>query len=484
MASARHRTAISRDELSRPLRLAILHEIVDKSTSVLDYGCGRGGDVSRLKKKKIKATGWDPYYQPETKRKTTDVVNLGFVVNVVEDPIERAEVLREEWKLTRQTLIVSARLENELDDAHVTAFGDGWMTRQGTFQKFFEHDELGAWIQAIVREKPIAAGPGTYYIFRRTIDRERYLASRFRRPITLPRPRPSDEDFKKNKKILEPLVEFVAERGRLPAAHELSQAVDLEEVFGSLRKAFRVVQWVTDKEAWDLVRLERSIDLLVHLALAKFHGRLRWSELPDEIQRDVRAFHRSYKAACEKADKLLFATGNKDAILLACRASGVGKMTPTAVYVHETALSALPALLRVYEGCARAIAGTVDGANVIKLFRDQAKVSYLVYEDFDKDSHPALCESVVCDLMGQTVKARSYRRFTNLPILHRKEMLVTAQYPNYEKFKRLTKAEEKAGLFKEPSRIGFQNGWEEVLKEAGVRVSEHRVREGGTFKRD
>ena len=36
------------------------------------------------------------------------MVNLGYVVNVIEDPSERAEALRLAWKLTRQVLVVAA----------------------------------------------------------------------------------------------------------------------------------------------------------------------------------------------------------------------------------------------------------------------------------------------------------------------------------------------------------------------------------------
>jgi len=34
--------------------------------------------------------------------------------------------------------------------------------------------------------------------------------------------------------------------------------------------------------------------------------------------------------------------------------------------VRRSALPNLPRLLRLYEGCARVLAGTVDGANIIK----------------------------------------------------------------------------------------------------------------------
>ena len=40
-------------------------------------------------------------------------------------------------------------------------------------------------------------------------------------------------------------------------------------------------------------------------------------------------------------------------------------------------------LLRVYEGCARAYLGEVEGANLIKLHRHSGKVSYLVDPDFE-----------------------------------------------------------------------------------------------------
>ena len=53
--------------------------------------------------------GWDLVYAPNPARREADVVNLGYVVNVIEDPSERREVLRRAWSLARQILVVSAR---------------------------------------------------------------------------------------------------------------------------------------------------------------------------------------------------------------------------------------------------------------------------------------------------------------------------------------------------------------------------------------
>ena len=48
----------------------------------------------------------------------------------------------------------------------------------GTFQKFFEHEELGAWIDQALGTQSVAAGLGSYYVFREATERETYLASR------------------------------------------------------------------------------------------------------------------------------------------------------------------------------------------------------------------------------------------------------------------------------------------------------------------
>ena len=65
----------------------------------------------------------------------------------------------------------------------------------------------------------------------------------------------------------------------------------------------------------------------------------------------------------------LFRAGSAEAVDEACRRSAVGKLLPTALYVHRSALEALDPLLRVYEGCARAYLGEVEGANLIKIYR-------------------------------------------------------------------------------------------------------------------
>jgi DNA phosphorothioation-associated putative methyltransferase len=107
---SRHRTAIKRTDFSHPIRLALEHGLISETTTVFDYGCGHGGDVDRLREMGVAAEGWDPVYCPLTNPNGSDVVNLGYVINVIENGAERAAALRAAWNLARKLLVVSARL--------------------------------------------------------------------------------------------------------------------------------------------------------------------------------------------------------------------------------------------------------------------------------------------------------------------------------------------------------------------------------------
>jgi hypothetical protein len=290
-----------------------------------------------------------------------------------------------------------------------------------------------------------------------------------------PRVRVSKQTFEAARSLLEPLMGFVAARGRLPRPHELKGSASLTERFGSIRAAFALVRRVTGAAQWQTIVAERRRDLLVYLALAAFRRRPAFSALPEELQYDIRDLFGTYKAACTAADELLFSAGNTEAVDLACRTATVGKLTPEALYAHSSTLAFLPPLLRVYEGCARALVGTVEEANVLKFNRRDARVSYLSYPGFERDPHPPLHNAVVASLSKLRVDFRDYRESANPPILHRKEALVATDHPLWGKFARLTAQEERLGLYADPTAIGTKAGWTEILAQAGVQLRGHRV---------
>lgn len=466
---------MARTDISRPLRLALGDGLLHAGRSVMDYGCGRGGDVARLRSLGFDCSGWDPVHAPDGDLRPAAIVNLGYVVNVIEDPEERRAVVQRAWRLAQDLLVVSARLVDERPGKTLPSLSDGVVTRLGTFQKFFEQQELRSWLEQTLEQRVVAAAPGVFYVFRTEESRSAFLARRFRRPDRVPRLRVSDRLVAEHRDLLDELAAFLGARGRLPEAGELASHERLVSAIGTVARAHRLLLLVTDPAEWDAVRRSRSEDLLIYLALAKFDGRPVMGQLPLDMQRDVKAFFGSYAKACATADETLFALGGQDRLDSAAAGSPIGKLLPTALYVHVDAIADLPTALRLYEGCARAAIGQVDGATLVKFRRDEPKISYLCYPEFEREAHPALVESVSVHLQTFRIKTRRYDASGNPPILHRKEACVAPDHPLRERFARLTKAEERAGLYEDTSRIGLRSGWQEAMEKAGIEIRGHRL---------
>ncbi len=471
----RHKTAISRTDLSRPIQLALNAGLLTEDQTFLDYGCGRGDDLRALDALGFDCRGWDPVHRPDGELRESDVVNLGYVVNVIEDPRERVETLKSAWAKATKALVVAARVDIQALPEEVEEHADGVITTRGTFQKFYAQPELRGWIDEVLETQSVAAGPGIFFVFRSDMDRQRYASALVRRRLQSPVGRVSEALFEQHRAALEPLVEFFHERGRLPNEDELSTATQLVAGFGSIPKAFRAVRTALADAKWNEIEEARRDDLLVYLGLERFGKRAAYGELQPELQHDIKAFFGTYTKGCSDADTLLFSTGDLALVGEACRQAEIGKLTPDGIYVHHSALDQLPPRLRMYEGCARVMVGEVEGASLIKLDRTRPKVSYLSYPDFDTVAHPTLESSVVVWL--DTMVARRYyfgdRR--NPPVLHRKETFVAADYMGREKFERLTRQEERKGLLDDPT-IGTLEGWETHLEKHGMRVAGHVLR--------
>jgi DNA phosphorothioation-associated putative methyltransferase len=269
----RHKTAIRRGDLSRPVKCLLRDGLLDGGVSLFDYGCGRGEDVELLTAHGVACSGWDPASRPDTPQAEADVVNLGYVLNVIEAPPDRAETLRRAWGLCRRLLVVSALVAMDGRGKGPVAFGDGVLTGRGTFQKVYEQGELAAYLEAETGAAAVAAAPGVFYLFRDDAAREQHLADRCRRrPLPSRRPR-AERLFDEHRDLLSPLLDAALTLGRLPEADELPQAAELATRFGSLRRAFALVRRVAGDEAWEVAGQRRTEDLLVSLALSRFRRR-------------------------------------------------------------------------------------------------------------------------------------------------------------------------------------------------------------------
>ncbi len=476
--TAAHKTAITRGELSRPLRLALSGEILKHDDTFFDFGCGKGEDIKELEALGIDASGWDPYHRSDGVKTNSDVVNLGYVINVIEDPEERIAVLKDAWELTKKALIVSARLMSE--ERAVTRgrpHGDGYITGHDTFQKFYTQTELRMCLDLNLEVESIAAAPGVFVIFKNETDANEYIIKNRRRRFYSVKVSRADKIYEENTELLNELIDFFTQRGRLPRRDEdIDLQNRLKENVGGIKRAWNVIAKVTEDTNWEEISDNRRDDLLVDLALLKLNRRPNFMSLPEQTRHDIKDFFGSYKQAVTEADELLFSAGNFELIEKVANHSPVGKRLPTALYVHISALENLPPVLRVYEGCARWLIGEVDTANIIKLATHKPKVSYLTYPNFEKDPHPALYEALFVRIRDLDVDGRDYKDSDNPPILHRKEEFISEENPLFERFKRLTKQEERFNLYECDTRlIGYREQWNEHVEKLNLEIRGHRV---------
>jgi len=470
----RHKAAISRNDFSKPVRLALEAGLFTSETRFFDYGCGQGGDVERINKLGYPCSGWDPHYRPDVPLITADVVNLGYVINVIESQAERREALVKAWELTQQVLIVAAQVLIAQGNSQI-AYEDGIITSRNTFQKYYDQEELKLYIDQVLGVDAVPVALGIYFVFRDEAQAQSFRASRFRSRVSIPKVQLNNKRFEDYKELLTPVMTFFTERGRLPTLEELPETEALSTEFGNLRRAFQIVLQATNPQEWDAISDRRRQDLLVYLALSHFGHRPKLRDLTAVVQTDIKALFGGYQPACAAADLMLMSLGNLDIVEERCKSSAIGKKLPRSLWVHVSAIETLDPLLRLYEGCASRTIGRPEEANVIRFHCRKPKITYLVYPNFDAEPHPALHTTMQIDLRDLHVHYRDYDLSDNPPLLHQKDLLVAPDYPGYEKFAKLSRQEEDWGLLEDWKQIGDQRGWQKCLEDHCAELKGHRV---------
>jgi len=186
------------------MKNALRDGVISPESSVFDYGCGRGQDVQLLNALGIRCQGWDPAYFPEATRERADIVNLGYVVNVIESPEERDSTLREAWDLCRKALIVSAQILIAGRGLSHVEFGDGVLTTRNTFQRYYRQEELKTYIEQLLSREAVPAALGVFYVFRDETLGQDILSRRYRRRELVPPRELTLAQFDANRAILDP----------------------------------------------------------------------------------------------------------------------------------------------------------------------------------------------------------------------------------------------------------------------------------------
>ena len=173
----RHRTAIKRNSCSRPIKLALDDKVLVPGMSFFDYGCGHGQDVEFVAKLGIDASGYDPYFFPDEPKKSADIVALGYVLNVIENPTERVTVLKKAFSLANICLVVAVQ-PPKAKVAGAVVFGDGYRTTHNTFQKYYYPKELKKFLAETFKVVPHSADTTISYLFKDQMAEDLYLLNK------------------------------------------------------------------------------------------------------------------------------------------------------------------------------------------------------------------------------------------------------------------------------------------------------------------
>lgn len=447
--------------------MALADGVLAAGLSVLDFGCGRGQDVHRLRRMGFEAYGWDPYYNPSGLREEQDVVMLSYVLNVVEDPLERVTTLADAWKRARRALVVSCRLQWERGQIRGTEHGDGVLTSHSTFQHFFSTRELHSLVENATGVPCMSPSPGIVYAFRDDRDRLGFLA---RGTVT-------KFDWTKTSDYamaISEIVSFTESRGRVPSFDEIPEQTISIIAHLARTEISRLARKGANPSRVSAGAKRAVLDTLLYLGTSIFNGRPVQTELPLLVREDIRAHFRNYHDACARADRLLLKLRD-DTYVRGAMTNSPGKFTATALYVHRRAATRMPVVLRLYEHCGFIAAGRPDDWNILKLNHRGRRVSWSSYPAFDGEPHPKLDWTYGVDMLTLESSFQEFGNRLNRPLLHRKEEFLSPDDPLVPKYRRLTAAELRAGLYANPTKIGLELGWEAELQRCGVELRGHRV---------
>ncbi len=415
----RHRTAIKRYDISRPVKLALDRGILQKRHKFFDYGCGHGMDLEALGGLGYSVSGWDPAFRPKAKKEKADVVNLGYVLNVIEEPRERIETLKGAFSLAERALVVSTMVAGQETLAHVRPYKDGYLTKSNTFQKFFVPGELEDLIESTLGKEAVTLAMGICVVFRDDEDAEQFEASRSRRRIDWSeisaqlqfsspskRERSRVDRYELHRELLDSFWSCLLDLGRAPEPGEFDQMAKVRRVAGGLPKALNLTVQKNGPEIFEASRRARSEDVLVYLAMTQFRKKFLRREIPLRVKNDIRAFFGDVPSAQKKARDILFAAGDPMEVELAVEglSFGVYDEDEEQFTFHRSLLDKLPPILRVYVQCGALRYGDPQEADLIKIHVASGKLTFLHYEKFEKVREPLLNTRIKINLRTQFVQ--------------------------------------------------------------------------------
>ena len=442
----RYKTAIVRYELSGPMKTLAKQGYLDGRFSIFDYGCGRGDDLRELEANGLDALGWDPVFSPDNDKVKSDIVNLGFVLNVIEDQDERLEALLSAWDLADKILVVSVMIANEAYIEQFQPYKDGVITSRNTFQKYYAQSEFKEYLERSLQDDAIAVAPGIFYLFKDKLEEQRYLQSKYQRrynwqQLTSPQPIESKDRAKlvitQNREIFDNFWNVCLDLGRIPANDEFKNSEEVRNLIGSHKKVFGLLQEMFGAHEFANAQKSHKEDLLVYFSMRLFEKRKPYTHQSENLKRDIKALFGDYRTANKLAKELLFAIADTHLIEEECIKAH--EQLPASILnnghsliLHKDYIEALPLLLRVYVGAALQLYGELDDTvELVKIHINSGKLTLTRYDDFSK-SVPFLIERTKIKMVNQNIDFFDYLDESRRPPLLNKHLLLSNKHEQYE----------------------------------------------------
>jgi DNA phosphorothioation-associated putative methyltransferase len=305
------------------------------------------------------------------------------------------ETLKAAWSFAQRAMCVAVMSLGKASTAGHRPYRDGFLTTRGTFQRYFDQQELRDLVQSTTGEAPLSLAPGIVAVFRdKDLEQEVLLRRRSRALFAgaLPRPplrerRPLEPHVRKAREIIErvalrdriattlqTLRATAISLGRLPEPEEIPTE-EMEALAAQRVTALRGIDTLRKElvgdEDFERAAETRRQDLLVHIALSQVPGAPKYKTLPRSIQADIKAFFRSHAAGLEEGRRLLFAAGDRVSVQAdaeAAAAAGLGGLRAGKSFRFKSdVLPRLPSRLRVMVGCAEVLQGGVDAADFVDI---------------------------------------------------------------------------------------------------------------------
>ncbi|HCZ17668.1 MAG TPA: peptidase m15a [Candidatus Accumulibacter sp.] len=472
----RHLTALSRTSFSAPVQMLVRYELLHAGISFFDYGCGRGGDISGLVAEGIDAQGWDPHFLPDAPLAQADIVNLGFVINVIEDPAERVEALTRAFRLARTALSVGVMLYG--GDIPGRPYLDGYRTSRNTFQKYFSQGEFKDYVEQVLHRDAFVVGPGVAFVFASSEAEQRFSASRYRRrnvaarllatgspkpiwpksarPIEskeLRRPRMSRtaQRLATVRPLLDQLWATMLDLGRAPEAEEVANLSEIDSQLGSLPTALRFVYRHYNQSLLSIAAETRTNDLRLLLATQQFAQRPAYRQLEPRLQRDIKAFFGNYRLAEAAGMQLLLDAAEPAKVLTACQLAatqGLGWLQgDRSLQLHVAMVERLPAVLRAYVACGLILWDALSEVQLVKIHISSGKLTLMELDEFDDNPLPRLSRRIKVNIRKLDCDVFQYGSAQYpKPVLYRKSRYLHEDYPGFVNQLAFDEALERTGL--------------------------------------